>query len=412
MKVLIAAAGGPERRDGGGIFLRQVLDGLRDHDVRLVWFAIGKAGRPRVDSEGSVEIPVRGPIRGLGQLRRIHRHLANWAEWRLARPWLARTLVTDAVRLLDRFRPDVVLGIVASIEPILFLRPFCEALDAPLATMEWDPPLSMAHVIDLPSFQLKRVRLAYETLMRSAASVAVTSEGMEAHYRRAFGRSSTILRQYVEPLGHADADARDDERREWLLYLGGNVYAEREFETFLAALDRCGWMLHGKPVRLRWLGPGGRLRAAGPCRIEFLGWQPLDCALSLAAECDMGYVAYWFDPARSLEAETCFPSKMISYVGVGLPSFFHGPETSSPAAFIRRFGTGCVCAERTPEGVLAALEAALGDPWQHQQWRAACREVAKTEFSRATFQTRLNELLERAVTSRASQRAGATIRSF
>jgi hypothetical protein len=261
--------------------------------------------------------------------------------------------------------------------------------------MEWDPPESMAHSLRLPGFQLRRTLREYERVLRRAAALAVTSEGMEERYRRRFGRSSIILRQHVEP-GTPPQNGSGRDHTGWLLYVGGSIYATREFETFLAALDLCGWTLHDRPVRLRWLGSGGTVKATGPRSIEFLGWRPLAEALEFASDCDLGYVPYWFDPGRALETECCFPSKMISYLGVGLPPFFHGPGNAGPALFLRKFNAGYVCTEQTPEAVLRDLRSALADPAEHALRRSRCRQVAATEFSKETFSTRLCRMLDEA----------------
>jgi hypothetical protein len=179
--------------------------------------------------------------------------------------------------------------------------------------------------------------------------------------------------------------------------VGGNIYAQREFDMFLSALDLGGWSLHGRPVRLRWLGPGRTVSSARPRMIEFLGWRPFQEALELASDCDLGYVSYWFDAKRALESECCFPSKMISYMGVGLPPFFHGPANAGPALFLRKFNTGYICSEQSPEAVLRDLTAALADPVEHAARGRRCLELAMTEFSSQTFSMRLRHLLQEMV---------------
>lgn len=396
MKVAIICSGGTERLDGGGIFLKQALASLAGNEVQVIRFLIGKEGDAAysfTSDEAFYDVPVRGPVRGLGRLRKISRVVADWFEWGVVRHVELRKSVREVSNFLTEFGPDVVLCIMNSMEPILVMQSITKTLGVPVVTMEWDPPSSIAHVLDLPRFQVGRVLNAYEDLVRKARGVGVTSDGMAETYKRRFGRDAVILRQYVDTGEISTSCSRNNERKEWLLYLAGNAYAKQEFDTFLAALDLCGWMLHGLPVTLRWLSSGAEFWAPGPCRIEFLGWQQHGRALELASQCDLGYVSYWFDPARSEEAKNCFPSKMVSYMGVGLPPFFHGPSDSSPAVFLGKYDAGHVCTKTTPDGVLDDLKIALGDLDRWQRWRELCLDVAKTEFSRATFTMRFNQLL-------------------
>jgi len=397
MKIILLASGGKERSDGGGVFLEQLIGALADHELMLVELYIGSPLRVEFqpNDPARLQIGLRGPVQGLGWLQRLNHRVADWVEWKGVRPLQLHSRLTIALPYLAEFGADLIFGIITSMESISALERFACVLDRPLVTMEWDPPESMAHSLRLPGFQLRRTLREYERVLQRAAALAVTSEGMEERYRREFGRSSIILRQYVEPLAPPRNQSHGN-RTEWLLYIGGSIYATREFETFLAALDLCGWMLHDRPVRLRWLGAGGIVKATGPRSIEFLGWRPLAEALEFASDCDLGYVPYWFDPARSLETECCFPSKMISYLGVGLPPFFHGPGSAGPALFLRKFDAGYVCTEQTPEAVLRHLGAALADPAEHALRRSRCRQVAATEFSKEIFSTRLHRMLDEA----------------
>jgi len=397
MKIILVTSGGKERADGGGVFLEQLIGALAGHELMLVELYIGSTLGVKFHSNNParLQIGLRGPVQGLGWLQRLNRPLADWVEWNGIRPLQLRSRLTMTLPYLSEFGADLILGIITSMESISALERFAGILDLPLATMEWDPPESMAHSLKVPGFQLRRTLREYERVLRRAAALAVTSEGMEERYQRQFGRSSTILRQHVEPSALPPNGLRRDSA-EWLIYVGGSIYATHEFETFLAAIDLCRWSLHDRPVRLRWLGSGGTVRATGPRSIEFLGWRPLPEALAFASDCDLGYVPYWFDPGRALEIECCFPSKMISCLGVGLPPFFHGPSNAGPALFLRKFNAGYVCAEQTPEAVLRDLSSALADPAEHALRRRRCRHVAATEFSKETFSMRLCRLLDEA----------------
>src|ERR1700722_3211813 len=378
MRILLVCSEGKDRFDGGGVFLQQLVNALADHQLFSVVLKIGSGVDIRVRPElAGLEIGVRGPVRGLGKLERFHTGLAGQVEWRAIRPMQLRSRLALALPHIADFQADAIFGIITSTESMSALNGIVKTTGLPFATMEWDPPESQAHTLRLPSFQFRRMLREYDSLIGRATALAVTSEGMAERYQRRFGRSSIILRQCVDPGSQVLRRSKRD-RSEWIFYVGGNIYADREFEIFLSALDLGGWRVHGRPVRLRWVGPGGMVKATKPRMIEFLGWRSFPEPLELASDCDLGYVPYWFDTKRALESECCFPSKMISYIGVGLTPFFHGPANAGPALFLRRFDAGYVCSGQTPEAVLQDLTAALADPIEHASRSTRCLELTAT----------------------------------
>ena len=100
-----------------------------------------------------------------------------------------------------------------------------------------------------------------------------------------------------------------------------------------------------------------------------------------------------FDPARAEEAKDNFPSKMMSYLGIGLPPFFHGPADSGPARFVRRHNADHVCSQQVPQLILDEMASALGNPRRSEAWRQRCLSLAATEFSTQVPTGRLNALL-------------------
>lgn len=96
--------------------------------------------------------------------------------------------------------------------------------------------------------------------------------------------------------------------------------------------------------------PNLKKRAAGLSNIRFEPHRPFEEAQALIAAADIGLV--------SLEPEIyryAFPSKTLTYLGLGLPIFAILEPESELAGMIEKHGLGWVAGTRTPETIAATL---------------------------------------------------------
>ena len=90
---------------------------------------------------------------------------------------------------------------------------------------------------------------------------------------------------------------------------------------------------------------------------------------------------------------TSFPSKLISYITCGVPVFYHGPETGTPAAFLAKYPAGFSCHSLDSAAVAAAIAGLAGAPDRLSAARVAAAKAVGDEFSPSTLQRRLTTWL-------------------
>jgi glycosyltransferase involved in cell wall biosynthesis len=101
------------------------------------------------------------------------------------------------------------------------------------------------------------------------------------------------------------------------------------------------------------------------------------------------YCPYWFDSNFKDEAKLSFPSKLTTYLAAGRPVFFHGPEYSSPARFLRENEAGLCCYSLSTEEIIKTLTKLVSDKRQYmmlsQNGSVAFKEYLTLESMRRSF---------------------------
>jgi hypothetical protein len=390
--VLIVHAGPPWQTNGGSVFLDQFA-ALADRPCAHL--VISLEGRP-MDVPAWFDRPVvqvcaRGGVRGLGVLQRLSAWAARHVYWWALYPrLLARETrgVLDAVRALGPTHAIIVLN---ALEVPLVARTLIDALKVPYSTMEWDLLDVAINELELTEplqqHQLDRV----SRLRRRARSRGVASEGMVNYYRSTWGLDSVVLRQTAtrRPVATPERSAPDP----LVIAVCGNVYAAEEFTALLAGLDRLGWVIGGRPVEVRIIGQIVVDVGPLPPGVSVTGWVSYTESLARLADADLGYCPYWFDPRRATLVATSFPSKFISYLTCGVPMFYHGPATGTPAAFLVRYPAGVSCHSLDPAVVAKTLLAFASSPERLAAARRAADRAIDEELSAATLRGRIAALL-------------------
>ncbi len=239
--------------------------------------------------------------------------------------------------------------------------PVARRLGVPLLTQVWDHPSWWldAHMVDpLTSWSVVRI---FDRVLRNRACIGTPSFVMEEEYRKKYGvpainliasinRESVLPPSAKPPLFSADHDTI-------LIGLAGQIYAKQEWNSLIASLDSVEWTLAGKKVKIRFLGREQEVQGTpiGKDRLELLGYRSQDETIRLMAECDILYCPYFFDERRIEIARTSYPSKVTTYLASGRPIFFHGPDYSAPAIFLKQNHAAELCHALDADDVVQTL---------------------------------------------------------
>jgi len=272
-----------------------------------------------------------------------------------------RKILKDVISFGREFGADRVWFILEGQTLIRLALPVAKALGVPLYTQLWDPPGWWLRDNRVDSATSQRVLRRFESAIRQSAGCAAASWAMGETYAERYAvRAVPLLSALPAEFAREPARAPHD-RDEVVIGVAGQIYATREWETFLTALDSVAWHLNGRNVKVVVLGRYLNLRASASASIHFLGWHSQDETVGLLADADILYCPYWFDPEFEEEARLSFPSKLTSYLAAGRPVLFHGPEYASPARFLRENQAAFLCHSLEPRQVLGQLDHILTD---------------------------------------------------
>ena len=379
--------------DPGAIFLRALLSGYPSERLALCEVTATPTAVPQ-ELTGVATKHVRRPREvGLRRFGDVTRRLSRRPiEWRLRRTEVPR-VVREAVAFGRAERVEAALVVLNGTTTIVSATSIAAGLRVPLYTLAWDPPAyRLADAWGLRGSLLSGYLHDFDDALRASTRTAVMSETMRDEFERRYGVETVLMRLGVAREKWRTRDARDVES-DFVIGYAGSLYARAEWNALLDALDLVNWRLGERAVRVRVLSGAFDARASGPVRFEFLGWRSTDDTLALLAATDLCYLPYWFAPRYDEVVRMSFPSKLSSYVAAGAPVFYHGPERSSPTAFLRRFPVGTCCHSLEPAEIARQLEACASDPEFRQRAVAAGRRALEEELGLHVFHRRLAELV-------------------
>ena len=205
----------------------------------------------------------------------------------------------------------------------------------------WDPPESVTREFGLDRISRTESIDDFDSSLACCRRLGVISEAMGEHYKQRHSTLETTVMRFIPCSPKLSASRPPSD--EFIICFAGSAYASREFRALLDALDHCRWKIAGRSVRVQILGAKINYQTKSPACIEFLVYRSGQEVAERMAKADCGYVPYWFDPTYDLAVRLCFPSKLITCLTCRTPIFFHGPEQSSPAEFLKKYRAGIAC---------------------------------------------------------------------
>jgi glycosyltransferase involved in cell wall biosynthesis len=267
-----------------------------------------------------------------------------------------RRIASEIVRYGRAFGADTLWCNLEGQSLIRLALPVARALSVPLLTQVFDPPTWELRIHLAHKITQTRLLDEFAAAIRGSRTCATASWPMAQRYAEDYGTRTVTFLPSLDPRLALPPAKEIHSGDQLTIGLAGQVYATKEWEALVTALDAVDWRIGHRDVHIRLLGRHRPpLSDARPGRIQFLGWHTQPDSIRLLSEADILYCPYWFDKVFETEARLSFPSKLTTYFAAGRPVLFHGPPYASAAVFLKDNEAGFTCHSNESAQIVDAL---------------------------------------------------------
>jgi hypothetical protein len=352
-KVLLLVQGNPDHHGIGNILLGEVSQHYPKGSLTRLSLTAKKNRTTSGEWRGHLALAHHVPYSVLPIA-------SSCLHWRF-RLCSKRAIVEEVVDLVESADIELVWSVLNSDSMIALTRDLMQRLAIPFVSTAFDSPEYFLRNYRLDPLT-KRVLLSdYADVLRGSLRVSVSSGAMGDIYRTRYGVEGIPL-VHAFPGGlqlHSDVTPPSDEL---IIAFAGSLYAKKEWNALLRALQSVDGIVDGRAVKVRFIGRFPRTFAARAPFVELMGHRPVSETLDLLSTAHVAYLPYWFSSRHAYAVRTSFPNKLSTYVACNLPVFFHGPRDSSAAHFIERYPIGVCCHSMESEDILHSLRRLTQDP--------------------------------------------------
>ncbi len=362
---------------GGGVILRSILEGYPEE--RLLWISLYET-RSADATAGSSEKKWAGvlfaPVRFLIRTRRT-----------IILAFESRRHAAALARRVSAFAPDV-CWMVLDFNTVLPFRSLMRLIAAPVHVSVHDDPVIATELCGYP-LPLWLVRRAFVFCYTHAASRDCVSPRMSAEYKKKYGIPAITVTRGVRCLPSRHEPSLDKGIKVILGGLASNCTPPwpTNLVEALASLARST----GKPVEFHCFDPA------------VVQTDPLVKVHQLLPEKEFEefirsmHIGYACDPLTSLGrrfAASSLPTKIITYVGFGLPFVYHGPRDSTVGDLLVRYKAGVIVESESVSDIAAGFAEVVAN---FAPMREACLRAAAEEFDASVIKARMLDALGKIV---------------
>jgi len=354
MKILLLSDIPPCKDYTGGIVLDQLCRFLPEGSIACYTIV-----NPVINSKLSADlnIPIeyhKKPVeRGFRPLPgKAGELIAKWAETRSEKHVL-QAILPKAISFGRSNKVDKLWCMLQGQTIVRLARPLAKALGVPLYTQVWDPFGLWLRANRIDRDTSRKLLIEFDEVIKSSQACATASWAMSEDYTHKYGVRNNPVISSLDKKSSFPPAAAPNQSDEFVIALAGQIYAIKEWNALLHAIDRFNWTVDGKRIKFCILSRRSRLRnlphdVNQPRFVEYLGWLDQQDAIRVLSNADMLYVPYWFSEDFSEESRLAFPSKIVTYFAAGRPVMFHGPDYASPARYLKKYEAGLCCNSLDP----------------------------------------------------------------
>lgn len=208
----------------------------------------------------------------------------------------------------------------------------------------------------------------------------VISDRMGAEYSRRYGvQEYVVITDGLERVAAAPVQAGGPELRIYFMGMFHLSY-EENLGVLLAALEQL--RKAGQPVSMT-LRCGGLRSKVTAGHEKILRILPLGSEAEVERDlelADLLYLPLPFQEEDDLFVRFSLSTKMVTYLGSGVPILYHGPQPSAVDDLLRKHGAALLNETRDPDSLAQTLRAFLSDRTRGREHAARALKLAREEF--------------------------------
>lgn len=310
-------------------------------------------------------------------------------EVQAASDFLAQEVVDYALKN----KIEKVVAILAGPATIYLAKKVAELLPVPFVPIIWDPIDYVAENRGFDHAAVDQIMKDFALLMKRAEMCGVASTGMKAEIELRYGVECEVI---INPVALEETPPQQRDNSHFRIGFAGSLYARKEMETLLHALNLLQWKAQGRQLSLWILGHSFDLPVHAPASradFRFLGFLPEKQARSVLNQVDLGYLPYWFDSKFARCVRQCFPNKLSLYLSSGTPVLYHGPADSSVERFLTSYPVGASCNVLDTKVLADTIIRLVDDQSLRQRCALARDEAVRDVLGSEAYLSRLARLL-------------------
>lgn len=390
-RTLLLAGSVPGGRNVGQILLREMLDCL-DPSRFAIAGLLSAAEARATDAMPGVRVFARPDEHAVRRhAGRMGGAMAALARLRDYEPAISR-LAEDVQAHARAEGVDRVWAILNMPSIVDVCSRLLDRLQVPLLAHVWDDIDHLSQQRRLDAWTRRRTQRRFGALLARAERTAVIGETMAARYEQRYGARCCIVRHGVaDGVAAREAATASDE---FSIGFSGGMYCHSAWKAFQAALDRLGWQVAGKRIRLVVMSGHIAFTTRSPAQVDYLGWRSDAEVQQRLSGCDLLYLPQPFEAAQRELAELSFPTKLSAYVATGRPVLVHAPPHASLPVFARTHPLGALCTSLDPAAIAAAIAALAADPARYAEAARDSATIANSVLSRAGFAAQVRAFVD------------------
>lgn len=230
----------------------------------------------------------------------------------------------------------------------------------------WDP---IEWWIDSHKFNIKlenKTKKLFDDIVRNAKKVITTSNQMSEYY---LNKYNSHCIEVMPPIENHSYEISDKDVSKFIIGISGQIYANKEFDELVCALEKLNWKINNKDVEIHHYGLWNQdylnveKHKKYLNKIKQMGFLRQDILLYELSKLDMLYCPYFFseDLISKKVSMLSFPSKLVTYLSIDVPTLVHAPYYAAPVKFCEKYNCAYVLKNNDINSIVSFFKEQIND---------------------------------------------------